>query len=209
MLLDHPTASDRLSTFLDKANLTMFSPRGLLAMVITSNPDDPSLVVTINVFNTSNPSTSDLNMRGLNFGEMDRGQMSLPTDDEGNQPPSRRSNRLQKMSTFISDYSDRKAHISPTSHASNLPLFSIISTISNSRESKRDSRKRRNNRFQRARPSSRSSGVNSVEGRFGVTKTGKPHASARRMRDGEDNLGQERHDEGVEIQPVRTRVCLL
>lgn len=171
-------------------------------MVITSNPYDLSPILTINVFNTSNSSTSDLNMQGLSFGDMALGQ-TLPPSNQIDQPPSRRSNRLQKMGTFISDYGDRKGHTSPTSPANNLPLFSIISNISNARESKKDSHRRRNNRFQRARPTSRSSGVSS-EGAFGVTKAGKLPALPRRMRrDGEDDADQEGHVVDAELQPVR------
>lgn len=190
--------------------MALFTPRGLFAMVITSNPNNLSPVLTINVFEFPNPSASDLNMEDLTFGDMDYGNATL-NFSKSKQPQPRRSNKLQKMGNFISDYSDRRAHIQPTSHSNNLPLFSLISSISNSRESKKDSRKRRNHRSQRLRPSSTSSGVSSVEGAFGVTKVGKASASARgtmeRMwRDDEENendTGQEGNARHVEIQTVR------
>jgi hypothetical protein len=202
-----------LDSFLDHANLTLFSPRGLFAMVITSNPDDLSPLLTINVFDASNNNTSDLSMQGLNFGDMDRGQTqhtyNQAKQPQANQTRGRRSNKLQKMSNFISDYSDRR-HNQPTNPANNTPLFSLISSISNSRESKKESRKRRTNRFQRARPSSRVSGVSSIESAF-VTKVGKAPASTRgileRMRreDGDDT-GPETYDTDSEIRPVRTSI---
>jgi hypothetical protein len=175
-------------------------------MVITSDPNNLSPLLTINIFDSSNRSTSDLNMQGLTFGDLDQGQTSLPPY-QTNQPQSRRPNKLQKMSNFISDYSDRRAHLQPTGPSNNAPLFSLISNIANSRESKKDSRKRRNNRFQRVRPSSRSSGVSSVEGAFGVTKVGKTPVRGmmerrRREDEDEDDTGQNRHDKDAEIPLV-------
>jgi hypothetical protein len=171
--------SDRLDTFLDQSNLSLFAPSGLFAMVITSNPNNLSPVLTINVFDYSHAGASDLNMHNLSFSDMDYGHTTL-NFSKTKQPHRRRSNKLQKMSNFISDYSDRRAHIQPTRPNDNLPLFSLISSISNGPESKKDSRKRRNHRFQRGgHPTSRSSSVNSVEDLFGVPKVGKPPASAK------------------------------
>jgi hypothetical protein len=78
-------------------------------MVITSTPDDLSPILTINVFELSNASTTDLNMQGLTFGEMDQGH-TCSNFTESSQPQSRRPNKLQKMSTFISEYGDRRAN---------------------------------------------------------------------------------------------------
>ncbi|KAE9366861.1 hypothetical protein N431DRAFT_471892 [Stipitochalara longipes BDJ] len=195
-----------LENLLDRANLSFFSPRGLFAMVITSNPKDLSPILTINVFEASTPHMSDPNTQDSNFNDMDYGQMTL-NFSKVKQPRPRRSNKLQKMSNFISDYSDRKAHTQPTSPPNDLPIYSLISSISNGRESKKDSRKRRHHRFQHERPSSRASGVGSAEIPFGVTKIGKPPASVRgimeRMRrdDGGDNdSGQEKYVRDAEIQ---------
>ena len=181
-------------------------------MVIVSNPDDLSPLLNINVFDASNTITSDLSMRGSNFSDMDQGQTQLTYDQakqpQANQTRGRRSNKLQKMSNFISEYNDRR-HIQPTNPSNNnTPLFSLISSISNSRESKKESRKRRTNRFQRARPSSRASGVGSIESAF-VTKVGKAPASTRgvleRMRrEDDDDTKQGTYDSDSEIQPVRT-----
>jgi hypothetical protein len=183
-------------------------------MVITSNPNDLSPVLTINVLDSSHPGRSELNMQDLTFGGMDYGHTTFNLN-KTKQPQPRRSNKLQKMSNFISDYSDRRAHIQPTSPPNNLPLFSLISSISNNRESKNDSRKRRNHRFQRARPTSKSSGVSSVEGAFGVTKVGKSPASAkgimermRRDEGDEGDAGQEKDVWDAKIQTVRTAMPL-
>jgi hypothetical protein len=180
-------------------------------MVIVSNPNDLSPLLKINVFDASNTITSDLSMQGLNSGDMDQGQTQLTYNQakqpHTNQTRGRRSNKLQKMSNFISEYSDRR-HIQPINPSNNTPLFSLISSISNSRESKKESRKRRTNRFQRARPSSRASGAGSVESAF-VTKVGKAPASTRgileRMRrEDDDDTKQGTYDSDSEIQPVRT-----
>jgi hypothetical protein len=180
-------------------------------MVMVSNPNDLSPLLNINVFDASNTITSDPSMQGLNFGDMDQGQTQLTYDQakqpQANQTRGRRSNKLQKMSNFISEYNDRR-HIQPTNPSNNTPLFSLISSISNSRESKKESRKRRTNRFQRARPSSRASGVGSIESAF-VTKVGKAPASTRgvleRMRrEDDDDTRQGTDDSDAEIQPVRT-----
>jgi hypothetical protein len=183
-------------------------------MVITSNPNDLSPVLTINVLDSSHPGRSELNMQDLTFGGMDYGHTTFNLN-KTKQPQPRHSNKLQKMSNFISDYSDRRAHIQPTSPSNNLPLFSLISSISNNRESKNDSRKRQNHRFQRARPTSKSSGVSSVEGAFGVTKVGKSPASAkgimermRRDEGDEGDAGQERDVWDAKIQTVRTAMPL-
>jgi hypothetical protein len=111
-----------LVTFLDHANISFFSPRGLFAMVITSTPDELSPILTINVFESSNASTTDLNMQGLTFGEIDQGHTSS-TFTASNQPQSRRPNKLQKMSTFISEYGDRRANSQQVS------LFSFKSLV--------------------------------------------------------------------------------
>jgi hypothetical protein len=76
-------------------------------MIITSSSDELSPVLTISIFDSSNPSTTDLNMQGLSFGEMDQGHASS-TYTEPNRPQSRRPNKLQKMSNFISDYGERR-----------------------------------------------------------------------------------------------------
>jgi hypothetical protein len=212
-LLEWLILSNRLDTFLDQSNLSLFTPRGLFAMVITSNPNDLSPVLTINVLDSSHPVRSELNMQDLTFGGMDYGHTILNLNKTKPQP--KRSNKLQKMSNFISDYSDRRAHIQPTSPSNNLPLFSLISSISNNRESKKDSHKRRNHRFQRARPTSKSSGVSSAEGAFGVTKVGKSPTSARgimervRKDEGDEgDAGQERNVGDAEIQTVRIAMSL-
>ncbi len=197
--------------FLDHANLTLFSPRGLFAMVIVSSPNDLSPLLSIDVFDASNTITSDLSMQGLNFDDMDQGQAQLIYDrakqPQANQTRGKRSNKLQKMSSFISEYNDRR-HVQPTSPSNNTPLFSLISSISNSREGRKESRKRRANRFQSARPSSRASRVGSIESAF-ATKVDKAPASTRgileRMRrEDDDDTKQETYDSGSEIQPVRT-----
>jgi hypothetical protein len=168
-------------------------------MVITSNPADLSPILTINVFDSAKPSTSDLNTQDMTFGDADYGHATL------NFSQTKRSNKLQKLSHFISDYNDRRANILPTGASSNGPLFSLISSMSNSRESNKDSRKRRNHRFQRARPTS-----SSVESPFGVTKVGKQPASTRggaeRMRRDDTNSEdtQERDKKDMEINTVRT-----
>ncbi|KAN0092098.1 hypothetical protein V8E51_017945 [Hyaloscypha variabilis] len=191
-------------TFLDHANLSFFSPRGLFAMVITSNHKDLSPILTINVFEAPVPNMSEPNTQDSNFDDMDYGEMTLNFSKTKQARP-RRSNKLQKMSNFISDYSDRRAQIQPTSPSNNLPIFSLISSISNGRESKKDSRKRRHQRFQQARPTSRASGVSSPEIPFGVTKVGKPSASVRGImekmrRDDGDDEDAEKHVRDAEIQ---------
>ncbi|OBT64193.1 hypothetical protein VE03_06871 [Pseudogymnoascus sp. 23342-1-I1] len=104
----------KTETYLDRMNEELFVPHGLFAMVMTYKPEQSSAIV-----NTNSISSSQLQDTAANRFEdpenirTQRFQMPEASPliffESGSLPTDQPSNRLNKITDFVSDYHDRRA----------------------------------------------------------------------------------------------------
>ncbi|KFZ02940.1 hypothetical protein V502_11374 [Pseudogymnoascus sp. VKM F-4520 (FW-2644)] len=104
----------KTKTYLDRMNEELFVPHGLFAMVMTYKPEQSSAIVNTNSISSSQLQDTAAN-RFENPEDIRTQQFQMPEAspliffESGSLPTDQPSNRLNKITDFVSDYHDRRA----------------------------------------------------------------------------------------------------
>ncbi|KFY01473.1 hypothetical protein V490_00897 [Pseudogymnoascus sp. VKM F-3557] len=117
----------KTKTYLDKMNDELFVPHGLFAMVMTYKPEQSGAIINTNSISSSqlqdtaaNRFENPENIRAQGFQMPEASPLIF--FEKGSLPTDRPSNRLDKITDFVSDYHDRRAQALFAQSNPNSPL---------------------------------------------------------------------------------------